>query len=130
MNLKKYTRVDCKYIAPGKPTIRISKTGFISFNKSAVQKLAFKPDEKISIIQDELRPTDWYIQKTDDPDGFELRTYAKTSMAMNAAKIASILLDSLGLTESTTFRMATEPTVDNGEEYFAILTKVPQKNEK
>lgn len=130
MNLKKYTRVDCKYIAPGKPTVRISKTGFVSFNKSSMHQLKLKAADKIAIVQDELRPTDWYIQKTDDPDGFELREYSKSGLAMNAAKITKLILKSLGLNESTTFRMATDLTKDNGEEYFAILTKVPQKNEK
>lgn len=129
MNLKKYTRADCKYLTRGKPTVRISKKGFVSFNKTAVQKLAFKPFEKILVIQDQQRPKDWYIQKTDDPDGFELRTYAKTSMAMNAAKITNLMLDSLGLSSSTTFRMATEPTVNGDEEYYAILTKIAKTNE-
>jgi len=130
MNLKKYDRKDCKHIAPGKPSVHMTNKGVFSLNKAAVQGIGLKKEDKILFVQDELIPKDWYIQKTDSEDGFVLREN-QGRLILNASKIVQNIFKSLEINkESAGFRIATEPTEDNGESYFAILTRVPDKQKE
>ena len=131
MRLKKYTRSDCKYRMPGQPSVNIREGGPISFNKTISESIGLKDGDKIVFLQDEIRPMDWYISKTENDDGFVLRGKIKTSSSLitNSATVARAILKSVGSIKKATFRMSEKPTEVDGKKYFAILTKVPN-NEK
>jgi len=129
MDLKKYNRSDCKYRAPREPSVHIAKMGTLSINKAAVIGLGLKQADKINLFQDTWRPEDWYIQKTTDNDGLKLRQ-TNNSLVVNASGVVKEMFKSLDIKEkSATFRISVEPTEDNNEQYFAILTKVPNNHE-
>lgn len=120
MKAKVYSRENCKYKTNGKSAISLSKSGVISISSQAIEKIGLTAGDKILMVQDEEKPTDWYIQKTEEEHGFVLRKSTK-HLAFNAKSIVIDLLKSLGKElQSTSFILATEPTE---EVYYAIITK-------
>nr|WP_321357212.1 hypothetical protein [uncultured Draconibacterium sp.] len=120
MKLKTYSREDCKYRYAGSPVFRVEKSGVLKLSKQAYEQIDLKAGEKILILQDQERPTDWYIQKTNNEDGFVLRE-SSNHLAFNAKNIAIEILKSLGVEfKAMSFQMSTNP-IDG--KYYAILTK-------
>lgn len=124
MNLKTFNRTDCKFNNDGTPRICVSKVGLFTFNKHAVNKLELQKNEKIEIHQDQEQTIDWYISKTNNPDGLILRGNTAGGLCTNAQKIAKILLKSINKTgQTSSFRLAIVPEKIKGKEYYAILTR-------
>lgn len=121
MKLKSFTREDCQFLGTGIPTVRVSKSGTFSFSKLAAVDLGLKVGNKIEILQDQDRPADWYVKKTEHQSGFILRNQSGGQVMVAAQPIARKLLKSIGKEGvSTTFHMGTEPVE---EEFYAIITK-------
>ena len=48
------------------PTLSISNSGIFIFNKSAIQELNLKPNMKVNFFQNIEKPTDWYVEISED----------------------------------------------------------------
>ncbi|WP_319502536.1 hypothetical protein [uncultured Draconibacterium sp.] len=128
MNLKSYTRQDCGTLTNGVSSLRVTTKGTFTINKFAVNGIGLKVNDKIEILQDQDRPADWYIKKSDHPEGFILRKQSCGALICNAQAIAKILLNSIDkANESVTLRMATTP--EEGD-YYAILTRSAKKQDQ
>jgi len=101
--------------------ITISKVGVLRLNKKAAQLLGIANGDRVSLFQDENRPQDWYISKTDS--GLICRNaYGKDREAKvaNNARLAAELHEQFAPSEkSVTIQMAQEP-IDVG--YYALIT--------
>jgi hypothetical protein len=117
------------------PTISLGRAGCVRFNPAAMAHLGLQPDGMVAIGQDNDEESethaDWYVCAV-QAGGFKLRDTKKTptSVAFNSAALVGAILDSLNLDEeleaqkTLRFRLAPEPTVVYGINYYAILTGV------
>ena len=94
----------------------------IAFNNGASGLFEFKPGDRVNFYQDEARPKDWYIEKTEDADGIQVRR-CKTGFACSASEIVRDMLKSFDMKgkKSIAFPIALSPD-ENG--YYAILTSM------
>lgn len=124
MILKKFNRQQCsrRFHNPRKPHVTIACWGVILFNNGASELFGFKPGDRVNFYQDEARPKDWYIEKTEDTDGLQVRM-CKTGFACSTSEITREMLKPFDLKgkKSITFPIALSPD-ENG--YYAILTSV------
>ncbi len=127
MKLKIYNKANSATLRKGKPTVRVnSKSGAISFNTFATMELGLVTDTGLEIVQDENRPQDWYIMKSDSDSAFKARPKALTrdgfiiqSVVLSKAILKSVNADST----SASFLIGTVPVVHDGVELYAIITK-------
>lgn len=103
--------------------LRIHKKGTCTLNVTAVRKLGLKAGDRISIVQDEDSPVDWYLLKNDE--GFALRPAGTNIKALmfNNYLFAHELFRSCSLSgKSYGFRLAVVPEKKEGLELYSILT--------
>lgn len=110
------------------PIIRITfKLGRVSLNEKAVDMLMLRDCARILFIQDQDNPRDWYIMKTNSINGFELRNYKFDKFNFVSKKLTESIRKSLSLSisdhGSTTFLLATQPTITAEHYMYAIITK-------
>ena len=106
----------------GKATVRVnSKIGYISFNKRACRALGLI-DKKIRFFQDSDRPGDWYLS-IDDKDGLPVRSSKPDLAGVGNIKIARMIAESLGMTETFVCQLSTSPEKINKGEYYALITR-------
>lgn len=113
------------------PTMCFHRRGRGSINGEAQQLLSpGAPLEAIEFIQDSERPKDWYIRAADVGNGFVLRENSRggRSKKITAIRFVNFLMDSLEVAnEVVYYRVASNPTTIDEEEWFAILTANPIK---
>lgn len=103
--------------------VRVHNKGCITFSKAAVEGIGLQ-DTGFVIVQDEDRPQDWYIEKSNEPVAFKLRTkeankWDKTYL-FQSSSMAREILSSLGIEKSARFMMSIVP---NDDGCYAIITK-------
>ena len=112
----------------GESKIGVSrKSGLISISSDASNAIGLGDSSKIIFCQDDARLKDWYIKKVSDEIGFKVRKKDKgTGCCVNSTGVVERILKSLSLTEkSYAFMLSSEPVVDAGSKYFAIITSKP-----
>ncbi len=112
---------------PGKiptPALTMSRTGLFRPNVVLVEKLALEAGDLITLVQDEDRPTDWYITKYIET-GVPVRFTKNGQPLFNHSTAAKELYATLGkeATETVRMQVATTPLVDANKAYYAIITK-------
>lgn len=97
------------------------KSGGMSFSKDLTEKLQ-QMGGGINLIQDEDRPTDWYIEVSKDTEAFQIRVKPETTSGIiQSTHLVRELLTTCGLEKkSYRFMVAAEPIEKN---LYAILTK-------
>lgn len=125
MKLKKFDSTTANGHS-NKPSIFFSKAGTIALNKEFSSKIGLEVNDKVSIVQDEENPDDWYLL-IDDENGFPLREN-KDRLIFNNATTAKAVIDYFKFrTKSVRFQIATESTpIEDGEndgagELYGIL---------
>ncbi|MBX3253958.1 MAG: hypothetical protein KF862_07430 [Chitinophagaceae bacterium] len=111
----------------GTAKVTFNKTGVISINQKACDKMLLSPGDKISIAQDEKVPENWYIFK--DTNGFEVRGgYDKKGCLFNHSLLTQTVVDALGLPIDKThgFLVAGKPTTVNGDktQFWGLIAPV------
>lgn len=131
MRLKVYNEANSKSVTIGKRTIRFNrKAGLISLSKAATETIGLKGGDKVVIINDEERPNDWYICKTDDENGFAVRAKAETGSAdFNCTSVVKRVFETMDIHDMAVgYVVAPEPEKVDGMELYAIITKNPLNN--
>lgn len=119
----------------GQPTLRVTRGGYIGLSKAAVDPMDFKAEDKVSLVQDQETPEDWYLVK-DQENGFILRESSGSgSLAFNSSVMGKAMLDSLDCPDdSVRFKVVTEPVEHETEggviKLFPILTASAKPSEK
>lgn len=98
--------------------------GVITFNAAAAETMELKPEDKISLMQDEDHPENWYFFK--DPKGFAMRTaYDKKGLLFNHSALRKTFIEALefDMEKSHNFIIAGEPTIVKGDKtkYWCVL---------
>jgi hypothetical protein len=124
MKLREFNRsIKSGYSKDDLPRIRISgRSGLITFNHSAVQRLKLKAGEGLTFHNDEEQLTDWYLKIGKKEDAFILRQYKETYGFSCTALAHEMLRSMLGVQESkksVSFLISGKPY----EGYHAILAK-------
>jgi hypothetical protein len=124
MKLKKYD-ASVQSTRTGEPRISFDDKGVIRINKTAVQAIGLKAGDKVSFLQDEENPTDWYLSK--DKDGFPTRDVNDSGgLVINSSKTRNDFYASLFEANEEegrrSFPLAIEPEKNNGMLLYAILT--------
>ncbi|MGC3945387.1 MAG: hypothetical protein QM762_12875 [Chryseolinea sp.] len=113
------------------------RNGLFSFSRQATRQFNLL-EARVTIEQDEERPTDWYL-RTVTPNtggGLTVRGYKNrpkedhlpARALMQSTVLARKLLKSLGITSGTAKFMITNTPIEPG--LYAILTSEPYKNPK
>lgn len=128
MKIKIYNEANSKSVMMGKRTIRFNrKAGLISLSKAATETIGLKAGDKVFVINDEERPKDWYVCKTDDENGFTVRTKEDTGSAdFNCTSVVKHIFETLGIHDAAVgYLVAPESEEVDGMELYAIITKNP-----
>ncbi len=122
LKLKTFTKLNSSKAILIAPCISFSKIGTIRFNQSAIQLLGIKAGDKVCLHQDESRPKDWYISKS-DINGFDLRKASNdATLLFNSSVLVKVFKSSIGSESPSRFKIAQEPTEQENVIYYAILT--------
>lgn len=128
MKIKIYDRGQC--LAPGVPTITLTKGGAILLNEAAEKLIDLKVGDSIFILQDEDHPRDFFISKSEDPDdakAIKLRRYAnmKGGLQTSFKELCRIINRTNGHLERSTvkYQISKEPIQENGYTMFPIITR-------
>jgi hypothetical protein len=133
MKLIIYNESNCRSVKIGAATIRIRReSGVIALSKRSIEIIGAKAGDRVYFLQDETRPKDWYIMKTQSIDGFKLREYNKSkgrkALLLNNSATVHKIMESLAITEKTiAFHIASQATEHEGTNLYAILTSKPLK---
>lgn len=121
MELITYTKKECRQATYRKAKVRITaKTGTVSFSSGFVAQTDVNPGDKLAFHQDKDRPRDWYVSKTDSPDGMRLRNQSNGQLIfMNKGLVRKILRSLNCEGGSVSFKISTVPLE---ERYYAIIT--------
>ncbi len=110
-----------------KPIFAFTKSGAISLNRSTMDHLGLKSKDKVELLQDEDNPKDWYVAKSTSEHGFVLRHGGKKSdsLIFNSRSTTIAIQQSLQISTDSSFRIpvAPQPMVDEGNQYWALLTR-------
>lgn len=97
-----------------KQTIRIARSGVITFNTGVIDLVGLTTDHKVLLAQDPGRPTDWYFKviEADQMNGFDVRHTPGGQICFNCRFLANKLLDLFVPAEKTSAAVpvAKEPT--------------------
>ncbi|MDC1285229.1 hypothetical protein N8Z33_00920 [Flavobacteriaceae bacterium] len=123
MKLKVYNEQNSHGKSVSPATIRIHSKGVCSFNATAVRELNLKTNDRVSLLQDEESPANWYICKSED--GFNLRNAGtnKTALLFNNYLFTKNLYKSCNLGGlSYGFMLSVTPEKVDGMKLYAIIT--------
>jgi hypothetical protein len=102
-------------------TIALSKTGLVSFSKSAVRTLGLHTGSKIKFLQDLSKPKDWYIAVGEGDN--ELRRFSSNNFGFNASSICVKIKESLDFDTEKSLRLSLgSPFEHEGITLVALLT--------
>ena len=101
-------------------SILISPAGTIAFSTQLSAFLKSKPS--VNFIQDEDKPSEWFIEQTSEGDAIKLRVETNGNYKVQSAFLAKEILRTCNLFTKKSVRMfvATEAVEKN---LFAIITK-------
>lgn len=106
----------------GNRTVRINRSnGVIYLSRMLAKSLSFRGGEKMIIANDEDNPKDWYLGKTNNENGFDLRDDKGGVRFINKC-LALKILDSAKVEANSTFLVAKEPINIDGVLYYKIIT--------
>lgn len=98
-----------------------SKSGTITFNKTAVEKLQFSGGVKVEFFQDEEEDGDWYFTQT--KTGFNVRMKTDNSMIFNSTFLIKKIFDSMAYEKHTgTCMIGAEPVKHDKVSYWPLIT--------
>lgn len=117
----------------GAPEIRCSLGGKITFNANAAQLLEMKEGDKWALVQDKVKPMDWYLARHES--GISLRNDGKTTCkAIQARNIVKFMAQSLNINGDTkSFSMPVAvPVTDEidiieGIRFYPLITRNVKK---
>jgi hypothetical protein len=123
MKLKEYNSLNSKSIRIGEPTLRVDqKKGTITLSKASCDMIELQDNDEILFLQDEDKPKDWYISKTQKPGGIRVRRPNCQYGIFNAHALSVQIMKEIGIMHPfAVFRIAGLPVVENGHTMWAIL---------
>ena len=103
------------------------KSGLISINKTLVEAMGLTAESKVSLVQDEEKPIDWYLMK--DPNGFHIRkSKSSASMSFNCCSLATSVFKSLNLLDNSISIVVDEkPVMQEACKLYPLATKLVMK---
>lgn len=110
MNLNKFSAANMQHTRVKESTLRVARQGANVISEEAVAALGITAGAKISLVQDNDHPEDWFVIM-DEQEGFVLRAESKSKrLAFNCAALSNTMLDALGWdnAHSATFKLVTE----------------------
>lgn len=109
----------------GAATLNMTINGSFSLSSKAQVLLDLKEGDKVVFLQDADYPTDWYIKKTTDKDGFVLR---KTGLKIISFKSSSLVTFIAKASLKTTAFSSVLFTLTYGDTGLALDIKHPKIN--
>jgi hypothetical protein len=105
----------------GGAVLAINPNGYISFSRDLTERLGLnKKDAGVEFIQDEDRPTDWYVNVSRGPDAIKIRLGEDGGGKIQSTFLAREMLRSMKLEGGHKMQVATEPAEPNT---YAIFFK-------
>lgn len=126
MKIKRYNRENTGGLRSGKPTLSIHRIGIITISKQLAEDLKIKEGSFVELLQDEDRPTDWYLIINSSDNGFEVRRKKATTytLVFNSKHVVREMLKSVALEKSARFLVSISETELEPDLYaYAIITK-------
>ena len=130
MKLNTFNKLNCSNKV-SYPQVSLNKKGTVNFNRAFINLSGFKTGDKICFSQDEDAPENWYIHL--GADGFVGRINEHIDrMIFNSTSLKNTFCACFGFNdeENHRFRIADEPIVVDGQNYWLILTGVINEEEE
>jgi hypothetical protein len=132
MKFKKYNAENSRSIPQGMASVKIHKTGVISFSRKASHNAGFSLGDSVEFFQSKEDPADWYFSKTKNSNGFKIRKGNKggknITFVVNSACVANEILKSLSVevAKGASFKVTEKPVEKHeGKDLFLIITSEP-----
>lgn len=74
--------------------LTIRSQGSLTIARQSAQELGISDDSRVIYLQDKRYATDWYIQKTDDDKGYQLRRNKNGSYTINSYPLTRAIIES------------------------------------
>lgn len=97
------------------------KSGALKFTKELTDELKLK-GKKVQFVQDEEKPSEWFIEITNDAHAFPVRISPTGAGVLQSVVICSELLKSAGLADDSSYRFLISTTPVE-KTLYPIITK-------
>lgn len=108
----------------GKRVVTVNRDGTIYLSKVLTLELGLKPGDRVCVANDEEKPKDWYLFRTDDERGFTIWNDARCGRFSNSY-IAGMILDAAKVERCAGFMVDKEPVESGGNKCYRIILANP-----
>lgn len=133
MKLKLYTQAEMPIIVTNDPMITISlKRGEIRINQATAKLIGLKKGDHIVLVNDEAKPKDWYLIKSNAEQGFQLRNRdSMTSLGFYNVNLVRMFFKKMNNRESTVrLKVSNQSLNIDGLTLYPIITAPIYKESK
>lgn len=116
-----------KRLLKGKPSIRITYSGAIAFNKMCRESIGLSEKVRVEVIRNKEVPNEWFLMVSEDENAFSLRLNKQgTTLIFQNAALAQMMIKSIvpadiSLTNMT-MRVGISPVDNDLGKLYPILT--------
>lgn len=130
MKTKRFNKTTTPARTSKAPCVRVSKNGTIIFNSALCELVGLKKGNGVEFLQDAERLKDWYFVVSNAPQAFVLRpNTSQAGLIVSSSSVTKNIFSACGVeVNSVAFFVATQPTIEEGEQFWAILTSSAKKN--
>lgn len=100
------------------------KSGLVSINLATSQALNITQESKLTFVQDQDKPKDWYVMH--DPNGYSLRrSSASASIIFVCRELCIALLESINVMENAARIIVSDTPVSEGDKViYPLVTRL------
>lgn len=131
MKLKKFTPSKCTGRRSTTRTVSFNKrNGYIFVNQATQKDLDIKESDKITFVQDEENPKEWFLMKSDD--GFTIkRSSASGSLYTMSKEVANNVIRSLEILDNAVRVMISDQAIMyEGQKLYPLVTRLASPNKQ
>jgi hypothetical protein len=131
LKLKTYNQTTSGRFQKNTPTIRFHHQGQINLSLETVKLMNLENGDRVEFHQNEKDKKEWYVCKSIDGYGFQLRENVKnnnyTAFTTNNSTVVREVMKSMGVDcRSISFKVSKAPVTHGGKTLHLIITSNPR----
>ena len=125
MKLKTFDKTITRTVGIGDCTVTINPKGTMFFSAATVTLLGLEPGSRLLLHQDQENRADWYMEKTTQKTGFEVRKYntAGVTIVQSSALVREIQKSTGKSDKTTRFPVHEKPHIIGDRRLYLIVSK-------
>lgn len=124
MDLIIYDSENCVSVRNGgDATFRLTLRGDFPFSQIGLNLLGLKKGDMLE-VGNEKGTKNWYIRKTDNERGFQIRVIS-SGLGIRNKELCKVMMKELKLDGGTSWLIAKNPVNIDGKDYYQLITSRP-----